>query len=1490
MAAAATRPLAAMEVPISTGDPIHWIELTVPSPDHPPPRDSALTGVPVTHRNASSCHVISGDPSAYLLWRIHDNRPNVLEVVELFPCNEYPDSGLHLVFHEALLPFAFLCKNESAGGDAYLLYALTVSGNAYLLNLKRPFNYVAGSLFPQNELIEFSVQGSALSGKITSVTATSGCLVVGMQDGSIVCYQLGVLDPDKPGFMYELREDAGMGRLWNFMSRGKVAGAVQDMETSEVCGRKLLFVLHSDGNLRIWDLVNHARVLSHNMTSIELSGTTPSRLRVGSSSNDANRITLAILHVSDVDVIAVYNFGINVGEKNILSPEPLLKTIVLDKGKFIDMKIGSSNLWILKEDESLFYELSDYDNRMEQASSYGLQEDFVADQLFQSSQLTLDDLIWTNNSIFSSMKDQGANFISSIFLRRLLQPGVYHSAALRAILLDRKKYLSDIEFQSLSVAGVKKEISKVVHGEESTVSSCSMVFYWKDFCSRFFQYWCENSVPYGLFTDSSNNVLGLIRKNSFSLFRSLEGIEKLIYGSSDEFHDLKSYGLTLTNENVNSELLYEVLRCVSHINHQIGRAASAIFYESLLLPLISCEDVTFHLLKMLETGYSPFSSALSVQVGFDCTWEKMQSKHKSLRKFSVDMLLSLHALRTKTANWTGVIDAIGKYLEYLKPHKSSQRSKVAGNCSINSIFLVHASSQVARVMFESVFDVFLLLGYLINASGQVSMMQADVTRIKINLIPMALEILTQWLVLHFLGTTPTTPVVDDFTSRLSSLHIDATAEKRVWDGKLGSLGFKLACLLDLPSCFEDDQDYLKSFLNPEKLIQSVWMFCSLVVWGGADEESSSSPTIELTSHLLRHGQFESAENLFLIIDAYSIKRKNFPSSWLADVDLSRRFHLLGFCLIMRAHGEVRGVQKMQKIHEAIRCFFRAASSPEACHSLRNLSFETGFLYTGESGPTALWRLHYYQWAMQVFDQYGFSEGACQFALAALEQVDEILGQKDGNMVDDFLPEPVLTMRGRLWANVFKFALDLKNYRDAYCAIISNPDEDSKYICLRRFIIVLCEDNATKVLCDGKLPFVGMTDKVEQELFWKAERSEIFARPNLYKLLYSFEAYRNNWRRAACYMYRYAIRLKSEVNIDDTRLLSKALKERLEVLSTAINALQLVNQASAWIDSKFVSNFPIDQCFPNKRARNEPAEKSALSVDLKSGRMQCNVDLEMLEKEYVLTSAQSLLAHITGNQKLSNLVTLLIKENFYDMAFTVILKFWKGSALLKEIEQAFIVISEKCLNSGIGPSPVERNGNTHFLLQSPEDIAHADERANSVSVIDQIKGCGHWETLEKYLGRYCKLHPRLPVVVAETLLYGDPQIELPLWLLNMFKGGRRATQWGMTGQQPDPATLFRLYVNYGRLAEATNLLLEYLESFATMRPADAINRKKMSAIWFPYTAIERLWSQLEELRSSGYMVEQYDKLKRLLHGALLNHLKLVKVDSEDVMASAAGQGD
>lgn len=100
-----------------------------------------------------------------------------------------------------------------------------------------------------------------------------------------------------------------------------------------------------------------------------------------------------------------------------------------------------------------------------------------------------------------------------------------------------------------------------------------------------------------------------------------------------------------------------------------------------------------------------------------------------------------------------------------------------------------------------------------------------------------------------------------------------------------------------------------------------------------------------------------------------------------------------------------------------------------------------------------------------------------------------------------------------------------------------------------------------------------------------------ASPNIYKLLYSFESHRSNWRRAATYMYRYTVRLKTETNLKELQQLSSAFEERIWGLSAAISALKLVNPAYAWIDSQHGDYYFSDQHSPNKRARKVLVDRS-----------------------------------------------------------------------------------------------------------------------------------------------------------------------------------------------------------------------------------------------------------------------------------------------------------
>lgn len=111
---------------------------------------------------------------------------------------------------------------------------------------------------------------------------------------------------------------------------------------------------------------------------------------------------------------------------------------------------------------------------------------------------------------------------------------------------------------------------------------------------------------------------------------------------------------------------------------------------------------------------------------------------------------------------------------------------------------------------------------------------------------------------------------------------------------------------------------------------------------------------------------------------------------------------------------------------------------------------------------------------------------------------------------------------------------------------------------------------------------------------KAERSDIMMKQNPYKLLYSFEMHRQNWRRAASYIYKYTARLRSEEAIRDSQQLSLSLEERLNGLSAAINALHLVHPEHAWIEP-LLEELPLRiQHYPNKRTKK--------SVELQSNNL------------------------------------------------------------------------------------------------------------------------------------------------------------------------------------------------------------------------------------------------------------------------------------------------
>lgn len=64
-------------------------------------------------------------------------------------------------------------------------------------------------------------------------------------------------------------------------------------------------------------------------------------------------------------------------------------------------------------------------------------------------------------------------------------------------------------------------------------SPISVLQSWKTFCTCYFNNWRRTNVACGLLIDSATQAVGVIRKSSVSMCRSLEDIELLVFGASN---------------------------------------------------------------------------------------------------------------------------------------------------------------------------------------------------------------------------------------------------------------------------------------------------------------------------------------------------------------------------------------------------------------------------------------------------------------------------------------------------------------------------------------------------------------------------------------------------------------------------------------------------------------------------------------------------------------------------------------------------------------------------------------------------------------------------------------------------------------------------------------------------------------------------------------------------------------------------------------------
>ncbi|CAI5524241.1 unnamed protein product [Closterium sp. Naga37s-1] len=327
----------------------------------------------------------------------------------------------------------------------------------------------------------------------------------------------------------------------------------------------------------------------------------------------------------------------------------------------------------------------------------------------------------------------------------------------------------------------------------------------------------------------------------------------------------------------------------------------------------------------------------------------------------------------------------------------------------------------------------------------------------------------------------------------------------------------------------------------------------------------------------------------------ALPRTNASGSAEPEASAARSF-LLGFALIACAH-----------VPADLPSWFQLSASTGSSSGQLSAGGsskgQSAFLAAGEGGGRGSAAREAMRAAL--VDRAGPS--AARFALAAIHETDAAFpeascGEHDEEWHSQAAAvaaeeveagaggEVVRGVKGRLWANVFEYAVQGGQYDEAFCALASNPDPLTRSICLRQFVAVLCDmassavaaaiaatgvtagtaagrtaavqtaasaasaaaeaaaaaeaeraGRALSTLCDRSLPYAAadLHVQVQQELMWLAENSDValslplstsaaLGRVSPYKLLYSFHVARSDWRKAALSMYRYAWRLGREV--------------------------------------------------------------------------------------------------------------------------------------------------------------------------------------------------------------------------------------------------------------------------------------------------------------------------------------------------------------------------
>lgn len=582
----------------------------------------------------------------------------------------------------------------------------------------------------------------------------------------------------------------------------------------------------------------------------------------------------------------------------------------------------------------------------------------------------------------------------------------------------------------------------------------------------------------------------------------------------------------------------------------------------------------------------------------------------------------------------------------------------------------------------------------------------------------------------------------------------------------------------------------------------------------------------------------------------------------------------------------------------------------------------------QEGPEAL-ELQYYEAMMGQLERAGAPAAAAAFASAAVQHVDAALAGAAAPAGE------VARREGRLWANLFEYALQGGAYEEAYAAAISNPEPRRVAEGLSRLLTAMAARReharllalplagTVTVQRNGREVYTSILAEATAVLQRRAARLEATSPERPYHLLYALHSQRGAHAAAAGAMLAWARRLQAGNPAD-----AASLHDIEVALATAANALACVSPEQAWLVDP-APRTPPSATGPVFGSAASPAPYTTAAIaadwggagaegqDGSSDRQDGSPgdgDEAMLDEadggadgdgERRLSPAERRQQGATGNGLPHPAAVAAAWDVSGGPQHVLSLADVRREAALAAARAAAAAaaglpaaapssepadVLQQLLTSGRVDAAlalagaVLQGGQLTAALQTV--AAHLATEATRLQLQQPAAGSSAtaaWQRLALFLADADGPQHgwRLHTAALRAALAADRCAPPPAWLLRPFTAAAAATTGGgMAAGGPDPAAALRLLLRYDRLPDAARLALSFLDVWDC--EVTDVERQRPGAAWFPTATLAELASRVAAERGDAAGLAA---VRQRLPAALARHASLVAQQSELLAQSA-----